>query len=613
MTIAVLPFNAGPNTKPSLARQLANFAADIVRNHTGENVNAVNYLIRLDESQNPRLAHVNPSETINEYQLIEQLFEGTDAEAAMDGLLVGSAESSFELDLRTFKKGQEEPMTNEHHSFLKSGIFSTMRLIIDDLVALTGKELPDELSEDENLFGTSNADAFLNFLDGYDALQYIDKTQGMVAQEFDPSPSMESLLASIAADEDWEAPYITLVQLCRACTNFRIGNAENVEKTLKQLMDKFPQDGRAVFALGELYEAIGNLPAAADTFEKASMLEPNEPAILTRIGMAQMAMNMPVNAERNFRKAVELEGDDKPSMDYLASVLQQTNRAHEVPALWKGLVDSNPQNSQAIAKLAIAYAQNGQFDEAEQAFEGGLKTLEDATIVKRYYAPFLAQQKKDFDRAMDLYEDCLDVAPTDIPLMVEYAQTLQAAGRDFEIPKVLRNILGANPDPNTRAQTLAWLIELEQPKRVEIVQQAQEKIEAEDYAGAIRDLQPLRNWLADYWKMWALYAAALNRSEKWQEAEEAATALINLFPGCEPAYAEIATALGGQGKHEEAYNAMRFGASQVQNSLPIALNLALAAKRTNKADEARHLARQIREALGENVGDLKELLDDLER
>ncbi|MFX7914615.1 hypothetical protein ABTK35_20290, partial [Acinetobacter baumannii] len=83
---------------------------------------------------------------------------------------------------------------------------------------------------------------------------------------------------------------------------------------------------------------------------------------------------------------------------------------------------------------------------------------------KRYYAPVLAGED-DTDRAMDFYEDYLDENPNDVGAMVEYAQTLQKAKREFEIPPVLKNILASNPDMDTKAQTQAWLIELEQPKR----------------------------------------------------------------------------------------------------------------------------------------------------
>ncbi|HWA82380.1 MAG TPA: hypothetical protein VG820_03030, partial [Fimbriimonadaceae bacterium] len=301
---------------------------------------------------------------------------------------------------------------------------------------------------------------------------------------------------------------------------------------------------------------------------------------------------------------------DKPSADYLAMVLHQTGRAHEVPPIWKDIVAGDPQNGPAAGKLAVSLIQAGKNEEGERAFETALETVEDNTVIKRFYAPYLSE-KGDVDRAMDFYEDCLDVAPTDVQLLLEYANTLKKAGRDFEIPKVLRDVLQANPDPNTRAQTLAWLIELEQPKRVESVEQAEKKMNEQDFAAAVRELKPLRNWLADYWKLWALLSAAHNRLGEAEEAEQAAKKLLELFPGCEPGYGELVTALGAQNKNDEAYHIMRFAAMNMPGALGIHINLALAAKRAGHADEAKSLARQIREAIGPNE-ELEPVLAEIE-
>jgi tetratricopeptide (TPR) repeat protein len=309
---------------------------------------------------------------------------------------------------------------------------------------------------------------------------------------------------------------------------------------------------------------------------------------------------MPINAERSIRKALEKEGADKPSMDFLASVLVQTGRGHEVPALWKERVESIPDEPAFQAKYAYALMQQGQTEEGEKVFEKALSTLQDTFAVKRYYAPVLAE-KGELDRAMDFYEDCLDVTPTDVTLMMEYAKTLEKAGRDFEIPPVLRNVMAANPDPSVRSQVAGWLIELEQPKRVEAVEEAGRKVELGDFEGALRELKPLKNWMGDYWKYWAILANCLNHIGEYVEAEDAAGRLVNLMPGYEQGYSELMRALSGQEKYDQAYRAMKWAAMNMPQSLPIHLNFGLAAKQAGFVDEARALAKQIREALGANA------------
>lgn len=605
----MLPFNSGPNTRPTLARQLASYIAEIVRVQAQAEVNSVNYLVRLDESPNPRLANVNASETLNEFEMVKQLFDQTDVGGAVDGLLIENGENDYTLTIRHFAKDQEEPVHSADYSLTPFTVLASVKEAINALAAFAGGSMDGKT--DEDYFGTTNGLAFLKFLEGFDSPTYIDKTQGRVAEEFSPEHAMEVLAEASGLDKEWEAPYVALLQLCRMCVQAQIGTAEIVEKGLQKALEVHANDERALVVLAELYQATGDFQKASDTLEKAIKNNDTEPALYTRLGIAQASLGMPVNAERNFRKALELEGNDKPSADFLANVLGETNRGHEIPALFQSLIDLDSQNGAAWVKMAQAYFNLQNPDQGVATFEKALEVVQENLGIKRYYAPVLAQ-KGDHDRAMDFYEDCLDEAPADPQLNIEYAQTLMAAGRQFEVPKILRDVLNLQIDQNTRANLLAWLLELEQPKRVETVMNAQQKLESEDFQGALRDLRPMKNWLADYWKMWALLASALNRVGDFEEAEETAKRLVELFPGCEMAYTELATSLGNQGKDEECYHAMRFGLTQCQGSIPIGLNLGLAARRIGQDEEAKAIARGIREALQGNNPEVEPILAEIE-
>lgn len=609
MNIAVLPFNAAQGSRPGLARQATAFAGEIAKQFAEAEIHGVNYMARYDEGGLPRFAMVNPSEELNDPEMLDQFYAQTEADQIVDGLL-READGGGTFSVRVFNRGSHEPQIQRDFTYKPGGLLSALR----DMIVLLGQEVGDgkaDLGTDEELFGTSDEGAFINFLMGYDAMQYADRAQGMVASEFSPQPALDAFLAAIEADKDWDAPYLALIQFCRLCAQYRLGeSAEGVEAAIKKMNELRPDDPRGLVALGDHYGHRGDLLKAADAFEKALKLNPEQPEILSRLAMTQLHQGMPVNAERNLRKAVELEGEDKPSLLLLENVLAQTGRAHEIPVLWKEVLDKEPQNALAHGKYAAGLLQAGKKDEAIRAFDLALESLEDNLLIKRFYAPVLAQLE-DFDRAMDFYEDCIDHQPTDIPLLLEYAQTLQAAKREFEVPDVLRNVLSASPDTNTRAQVQAWLIEVEQPKRIEAVKSATEKAEAGDFEGALAELKPLRQWLADYWRMWALLANAHNQLGEFLPAEEAARNLLELFPAFEPGYGELRQALAGQGKVEEAYNLMAVAIGNMPNSLPVALNYAMAAKEVGNADEARNLARQIREAVG-NQPELEKVLAQIE-
>ncbi len=609
MKIAVLPFNAGPNTEPAYARQASGFVGEVVRQATGEEVNPVSYMGRADDGGIPRFAHINPSESLNDDQMILDFFAQSDTDRVVDGLLTENEGGSGNLTVRWWTRGEDAPVKREY-TYLPGGMLKALRSLVEDFTSDLGKELPEELKTDEGLFGTDSESGFRNFLKGYDATQYVERAQGMVLESFDPQHALDALAQAVEADNDWEGPYMAMIELVRLCTMYRLGNVQVLEKGLKRLIEVQPKDARAYFAAGNLYATAGAHDKATEAFEKAHQNEPDEPAILTRLAQEQLALKMPVNAERNLRKAIELEDDEKPSMDLLAAVLMQTGRGHEVPELWKSIIEKNAQNAQARAKLAMTYAGLNKKDEATKTFEQALTDLEDPTIVKRFFAPFLVQNEE-LDRAMDLYEDVLDVAPTEVPVLMEYAQTLNAAGREFEVPKVLRDILAANPDQNTQAMTNAWLLELEQPKRVAAVQSASEKAEQGDYKGALDELLPLKNWLADYWKLWAILATVHNSLNEFSQAEHAARRALEQYPACEPVYGELCTALAGQNRESEAYDLMKVALMNMPNSLLIAINYALAAKRAGDKEEALKVGRQIREAT-RNAENLQHVLAEIE-
>ena len=87
MKIAVLPFNAGPDTEPALARQTSGFIGEIVRQASKSDINPVSYMGRTEESGMPRFAHINPSESLNDKDMISDFFEKSGVQMVVDGLL----------------------------------------------------------------------------------------------------------------------------------------------------------------------------------------------------------------------------------------------------------------------------------------------------------------------------------------------------------------------------------------------------------------------------------------------------------------------------------------------------------------------------------------------
>jgi tetratricopeptide (TPR) repeat protein len=612
MKTAVLPMNAVEDRSAPLARQMAGFLAEMVRSIGADDIQAISLMARFEEDGIPRFALVNPSKELNGQEELQQLFQDGEVEKVIDGLLSTQEDGSGEMTARWFKKGDDTAFRTEEIKWGAGEFLSAFRRWIEAAAEEEGVKVEDNFATDQGLYGTENSEAFMNFLAGFDGSQYIDRAQGQVAKEFNSEESMEALAKAVELDTDWEAPMLAQLHFCSSASRYQLTDGNTVHSMLEKLSAHWGDDSRVLFSLGDFYMAAGDLNRASEAFEKATVASPEEPVVWSRLGVVQMNLNMPVNAERSLRKAVELEPEgDKRSLEMLSGVLDATGRRHEIATMWKDQIDANPQYSAAYTYYARALQMDGREDEAIKMLDEALKMLDDSLPVKRFYAPLL-RTKGEFDQAMDFYEDFLDENPTDTSVMMEYAETLKDANREFEVPQILRDVLTATDDQNLKAHAQAWLIEIEQPQRVEIVKAAEKTANEGDFETALKDLKPMQNWLADYWKLWAATSAISNRVEKFAEGEAAAKQLLEIFPGCEPGYGELCTALYGLDRAEEAFQIMGRVLSQMPQSLSIAVNFALAAKKSGHEEESNMVARQIREQVGnEPPEELKKVFEEL--
>lgn len=604
MRIAVLPFNAAPGADEAMGRQLAVFLSELMRTVMAPDseLAAVNYMGRTEQEDGSVLFHpANPSDAFNDEEMIQTMVKDAEVQGAIDGLLE-KTDTGGRLTLRHFDG--EGKKTDEAAADWQSGqMLPALFPLFRAWMTKGGGEVTEEMSGHAAMFRANSDEIFENYMRCYDALQFIERSEGNVAREWSPEAAYRAGVAAFQSQPDWENIFFCVMELTRVCFRYQIGTAELGLTALKSCLDAAPNNAALLFNIGSFLCDIGDVSQGVDLLDRASQQASDQPNVWIRLGIAQIQAGMPVNAERSLRKGVELQGDDVSDLtgrDALASVLFQSNRGHEGTAVWKDMVAKAPENAAGHARLAQSLIMEGKNTQAEKQMEESIEQLgENAAEVKRVYAVVL-KQKNELDAAMDMYEDYLDVNPVDVQAMLEYAETLVAADRSFEAVKVLQDVMKVNIDPNTKAQTQAWLIELEQPKRVEAFLSAAERAEQGDAEGALKELKPLRNWLADYWKMWLLLASLHNRMGEHMPAEEAARRLMDLFPGNEGAYVEMANALTGQERHDEAYQLAAYGMQAVPNSLGIALTFGLTAKRAGRPEEARTMARQIREALGAN-------------
>jgi tetratricopeptide (TPR) repeat protein len=628
--LTFLPLNVGEPVRPALGRQLANFLSEAYKTQPEVETNFVSFLTQVGTQDQPAQAFVNLGIDLNPAEFIENIIEQSGADFAIDGT-INQVDSANTITLRVSKKGTPGLHLGEK-TFQDNEIFDVVRWLVSEVAKGAGIRLLPEFAEKME-FGTESPESFLRFMLGFDAVNYVGQAGRAVAKEFDVAAAFDDLFAAVEADPEFLGPYDASLQLAALSAQNGVGTPQILEEKLERLKVAVPDDYRAQYALGDILQMSGKPQEAMTAYERAirqmeaqhaekskaheTDSEVHVPALdaglYTRLGILQQQTGMMANAERSYRKALDLEGPDKPTMQFMTPLLVNSNRAHEIPKMWKEVLDANQQSPDAWGRYAVSLVMSQKNDEARKVFEEALDKTDGHPLIKRHYAPFLANNG-DNDRAMDLYEDVLEVAPNDVPVLIEYSQILDAAGRTHEVPDVLKKLLETpNLDPDLKAQAGARLFEIEQPKRIETIMKAQQKMEAEDFYGAIQDLEPVAQWMPEYWKVWAMLSTLYNRVQRFKDAENAARRVLEIFPGCEPAYNELAGAMVGEGKAEEAYAFLNQALAARPQSPTIALSLAMAAKQTGRTEEAANLARQLREAAGPGNPEIEQVLSEIER
>lgn len=146
----------------------------------------------------------------------------------------------------------------------------------------------------------------------------------------------------------------------------------------------------------------GNYPSALSALLKAQELDPQNPLILNNLGQVYFLREKYELAEKQFRKAIELQKDYTDARNNLSRVLiEQGKYAEAEKELNIVLADLTYGGAdRAYINLGLAKFNQKQFTQAEQAFVKVLKLKSDDCIASDYYGRSIFEQK-DYSRAAE--------------------------------------------------------------------------------------------------------------------------------------------------------------------------------------------------------------------
>ena len=132
----------------------------------------------------------------------------------------------------------------------------------------------------------------------------------------------------------------------------KLGKVEVMEKALRQVIAKAPDNHQAYNALGySLADRNVRLKEAYQLIDKALQMAPGDPFIMDSIGWVQFRMGNLNEAETQLRKAYEQRNDPEIAV-HLGEVLFKKGQQDEARKLWREARNKDPKNDALKSTLA---------------------------------------------------------------------------------------------------------------------------------------------------------------------------------------------------------------------------------------------------------------------
>lgn len=158
----------------------------------------------------------------------------------------------------------------------------------------------------------------------------------------------------------------------------------NDESLWLDVTQKSPQNGRGLMNYGLTQMSKGNYDVANTYFTKAQILLPNYNLLYINLGVLNGALKKPVEAEENFKRAINLSPGEFDAYAYYAAYLQRENRFAEAKPLAEKALQINPTSVMTLATLMSIYNGLGEWDNLDKTTSKALTLTPGDSTTKQY-------------------------------------------------------------------------------------------------------------------------------------------------------------------------------------------------------------------------------------
>lgn len=246
------------------------------------------------------------------------------------------------------------------------------------------------------------------------------------------------------------------------------------------------QRGGAYFSLGKLTEAKTSMNRVAELlaqFPSSDQVKQISARVQTTLGEIALAEAKPDEAEKAFRRVIELNPQSARAHSGLAEIMFAASKPAEAIAEAKAAIAAGEDRAATFTLLGVALVTTNKFDEAQPALDEALKREPKNALALLYRAEVFIAKNRPVEAAADL-RAALAIEPTTRTKL--RLASLQAQAKQFtEAQALFQEVVTVEPD-NTEARTGLTAIMIESGKGDEALSQLEQLIKAEPKRAVLR-------------------------------------------------------------------------------------------------------------------------------
>jgi uncharacterized protein (TIGR02466 family) len=241
--------------------------------------------------------------------------------------------------------------------------------------------------------------------------------------------------------------------LQQAMNEHRQGNLYDADLLYERTLRLEPGNIQALRLKGMLARERGDIDTSLELLERATLVSPDDPDILSETALSHMAAGELTDAEQTLRKALSLAPDAPKALVNLGAVLQQRGHVRASIKCYEQALTKEPDDFFARCNLAKALSDAGDFDAALRECATAQKQSDGDAFVPATRGAVLLDQERYADA-----RDALAIATKHTPDDMALVNLSLAQYQLGDVGAATRNLRAAcklNPDNARAAADLA--------------------------------------------------------------------------------------------------------------------------------------------------------------